>query len=103
MTRRALNHHQVEQKLAQLVGWRREAPTTCLVKSWTFDSFRNLMTCLAQIAEIADQLDHHPLITTCYTHLQIQLSTHDAQGLTDLDFQLAEAIDTVIERGFKTT
>jgi len=73
-----------------------------LVRSWTFDSFRNLMNCLTQIAELAERLDHHPHIITCHTHLEIQLSTHDAKGLTELDFQLAERIDFVIETGFMT-
>lgn len=101
--RLALHPSQIEQNMMQRPGWRWDTSAGCLVRSWTFDSFRNLMTCLAQIAELAEQLDHHPHITTCYTHLQIQLSTHDAQGLTDLDFQLAEAIDTLIERHFITT
>ena len=102
-TRLALSHSHIEQRMTQRPDWRWDKSASCLVRSWTFDSFRNLMTCLAQIAEFAEQLDHHPHITTCYTHLQIQLSTHDAQGLTDLDFQLAQAIDTLIDRSFITT
>jgi 4a-hydroxytetrahydrobiopterin dehydratase len=102
-TRLALNPSQIEQHLARRAGWRWDKSAACVEKSWTFDSFRNLMTCLTQITELAEQLDHHPHITTCYTHLQIRLSTHDAQGLTDLDFQLAEAIDTLIDRHFITT
>jgi len=102
-TRCALNTAQIEKEMSRCSGWRWDKSASCLVRSWTFDSFRNLMTCLAQIAEFAEQLDHHPHITTCYTHLQIQLSTHDAQGLTDLDFQLAQAIDTLINRSFITT
>ena len=102
-TRLALTPTHIEQRLPRLAAWRWDANKGCIEQSWTFDSFRNLMTCLAHIADLAEQLDHHPHITTCYTHLHIQLSTHDAQGLTDLDFQLAESIDRLIERGFTTT
>ena len=102
-SRLALPPSHIEQLMTRHAGWRWESSAGCITRSWTFDSFRNLMTCLMQIAELAEQLDHHPHITTCYTHLHIQLSTHDAQGLTELDFQLAEAIDTVIERSFVTT
>jgi 4a-hydroxytetrahydrobiopterin dehydratase len=102
-SRRALTHTDIEQSLSRLAAWRWDQAQGCVEKSWTFDSFRNLMACLLQIAELAEQLDHHPHITTCYTHLQIKLSTHDAQGLTDLDFQLAALIDGLIERHFTTT
>lgn len=101
--RRALTPAQIEQQLSQVSGWRWVEPESCLMKSWTFESFRHVMTCLAQIAELAEQLDHHPHITTCYTFLQIQLSTHDLQGLSTLDFQLAALIDALIHRNFKTS
>ena len=101
--RLALTPDQIAQQLSQLAGWRWVESAPCLMKSWTFESFGHVMTCLAQIAELAEQLDHHPHITTCYTHLRIQLSTHDAQGLTDLDFQLAESIDRLIDGQFTTS
>ena len=102
-SRRALPPAQIERHLERLSAWRWDTAGNCIVKSWTFDSFRNLMACLMQIAEIAERLDHHPHITTCYTHLQLQLSTHDAQGLTDLDFQLAELIDRLMDGQFTTS
>ena len=102
-SRPALTPPQIEQRMTRLVAWRWNAEQGHIVKSWTFDSFRHLMTCLMRIAEVAEQLDHHPHITTCYTHLQLQLSTHDAQGLTDMDFQLAESIDALIDRQFTAT
>ena len=101
-SRLALTPAQIEQRLAPLAAWRWDPAGGHVEKSWTFDSFRNLMTCLVRIADVAEQLDHHPHITTCYTHLRIQLSTHDAQGLTDLDFTLAESIDTLIDPRFIT-
>lgn len=102
-SRLALSPAQIEQRLSGLNAWRWDTTEGCIMKSWTFDSFRNLMTCLMQMAELAEQLDHHPHITTCYTHLDIRLSTHDAQGLTDLDFQLAQSMDTLIDGHFRTT
>ncbi|NBU45042.1 MAG: 4a-hydroxytetrahydrobiopterin dehydratase, partial [Betaproteobacteria bacterium] len=66
-SRRALPPAQIERHLERLSAWRWDTAENCIVKSWTFDSFRNLMACLMQIAEIAERLDHHPHITTCYT------------------------------------
>jgi 4a-hydroxytetrahydrobiopterin dehydratase len=102
-SRLALSPAQIEQRLSGLNAWRWDTAEGCIMKSWTFDSFRNLMTCLMQMAELAEQLDHHPHITTCYTQLDIRLSTHDAQGLTDLDFQLAQMMDRLIDGHFRTT
>mgnify|MGYP006293850293 FL=1 len=101
--RAALDSAQIQQLLITLHDWNWDPHNTTIVKSWTFDSFLNVMSCLTRIAELAEQLNHHPHITTCYTHLRIQLSTHDVQGLTSLDFQLAQAIDTLIERDYTTT
>ena len=103
LSRLALSATDIEQRLSNLTAWRWDSAGGCIVKSWTFDRFRHLMTCLMQIAELAEQLDHHPHITTCYTHLQLQLSTHDVQGLTDLDFQLAESIDRLMDGQFTTS
>ena len=99
----ALTPTQIEQQLSQLSGWHWIESEPCLMKSWTFDSFRHVMTCLAHIAEFAEQLDHHPHITTCYNFLQIRLSTHDVSGLSALDFQLAALIDSLIHRNFNTS
>jgi 4a-hydroxytetrahydrobiopterin dehydratase len=101
--RLALTPDQIAQQLSQLSGWRWVESAPCLMKSWTFESFGHVMTCLAQIAELAEQLDHHPHITTCYTFLQIQLSTHDIQGISTLDIQLATMIDSLIHRHFNTS
>lgn len=101
--RQALTAAQIHESLCQCPGWRLDSTAGCIVKSWRFDTFLNVMKCLAEVATYAEHLDHHPHITTCYTHLQIQLSTHDVQGLTSLDFKLAEAIDQLIEHRFITT
>jgi len=41
-------------------------------------------------------MDHHPEWFNVYNKVQIRLSTHDAGGVTDLDFKLAEIIDKLI-------
>ena len=44
-------------------------------------------------ARAAERLDHHPAWTNVWNRVDITLATHDAGGLTDLDFMLAEVID----------
>jgi len=48
------------------------------------------MTCGALAAE---KLNHHPEWSNVYNRVDVRLSTHDAGGLTELDFALAEALD----------
>ena len=49
------------------------------------------------VAEIAEEDDHHPDIDIRYNKVRIALSTHSEGGLTDLDFEVAEKIDTLVE------
>ena len=46
-----------------------------------------------RIAEIAEQMDHHPDITINYTRITFSCSTHDQGGMTEKDFKLAEKIE----------
>jgi 4a-hydroxytetrahydrobiopterin dehydratase len=45
-----------------------------------------------RIAEVAEQLQHHPEWTVAYRRVDLTLTTHDAGGLTNLDLQLANRI-----------
>jgi 4a-hydroxytetrahydrobiopterin dehydratase len=49
------------------------------------------------VAEIAEEDDHHPDIDIRYSKVTLRLSTHSEGGLTDLDFEVAEKIDTLVD------
>jgi 4a-hydroxytetrahydrobiopterin dehydratase len=53
----------------------------------------------AQVA-LAERLDHHPVVTFTYRRLRFELWTHDRDGLTQLDLDYAEGLDTMIENDF---
>jgi 4a-hydroxytetrahydrobiopterin dehydratase len=53
----------------------------------------------AQVA-LAERLDHHPDVTFTYRRLRFELWTHDRDGLTQLDFDYAEGLDSIIENDF---
>ena len=92
-----LNEQQIIERLAQLQGWTRQTQPECISKAWTFDSFRSAAAFFAKAAELAEQQDHHPEFVSLYTHMQVRLWTHDASGLTDKDFDLAMALDNLVE------
>ena len=58
-----------------------------------FKGFIDAWGFMNSVALLAEKADHHPNWENVYNRVVIRLSTHDAQGLTDKDFQLASAID----------
>ena len=92
-----LNEQQITERLAQLQGWTRQAQPECISKAWTFNSIRSAASFFAKAAELAEQQNHHPEFLSLYTHMQVRLWTHDASGLTDKDFDLAMALDHMVE------
>ena len=53
----------------------------------------------AQVA-LAERLDHHPVVTFEYRRLRFELWTHDRDGLTQLDLDYAEGLDTLLDNDF---
>ena len=90
----SLQTEQINERLAQLEGWRHEDDR--LKKAFSFSTFRDAMTFLVRLSYEAEQQDHHPEIFNCYNRVDIALNTHDIGGkVTDKDFALAVAIDDV--------
>ena len=52
---------------------------------------------MSRIAFECEALNHHPNWSNVYNVLTITLSTHDASGVTNKDFKLAEAIENIVE------
>ena len=66
-----------------------------LVCSVALPSFPAALDFVAEVGRLAEEVDHHPDIDIRYRTVRLVLVTHDAGGLTELDFALARAIDGV--------
>jgi 4a-hydroxytetrahydrobiopterin dehydratase len=88
-----LNSHQISEAILGLQGWSLDADHESIAKEWVFASFKAAMGFWHQVAELAAQQNHHPEFWSNYTQLRLRLTTHDAGGLTALDFSLAKEID----------
>ncbi len=64
--------------------------------SLEFKDFKDAFSVMTRIAFEAEKLNHHPDWTNVYNNLQISLSTHDAKGVTQKDFDLAKIIDELV-------
>jgi 4a-hydroxytetrahydrobiopterin dehydratase len=88
-----LTDAEVDQGLARLGGWNREGDT--IVQWYELPSFRDSIELVGRIADLAEAANHHPDLDIRYNRVRVALSTHDAGGLTTLDFDLAAKIDEV--------
>lgn len=86
---------QIENRIANLVDW--DYVDNALYTDFEFDNFKDCMSAMNRIAFECEALNHHPEWTNVYNTLEIRLTTHDADGVTELDFKLAEAINKIVE------
>ena len=80
--------------LAQLTGWQEVDGRDAISKSFQFKSFNEAWAFMARTALVAEKMDHHPEWFNVYNRVDVTLSTHDADGLTQLDIKLATAMDS---------
>lgn len=64
-----------------------------LVKTFKFKSFIRAFGWMTQIAMWAEKLNHHPEWFNVYNKVEVKLATHDADGITELDFKLAAKME----------
>ena len=90
-----LTDFEIEKKLPALLEW--EYYDNALHTDFEFDNFKDCMSAMNRIAFECEALKHHPEWTNVYNTLDITLTTHDADGVTELDFKLAAAINKIVE------
>ncbi len=85
-----LTETQIEGRLAALPGWERRGDE--LRRTFSFADFKAALAFVDRVGELAEAADHHPDIDIRYARVTLSLTTHDAGGLTALDFELAARI-----------
>lgn len=81
--------------IAQLDGWV-VAPDheDAIAKTFKFADFNEAFGFMTRVALMADKLDHHPEWFNVYNRVEVLLTTHDADGVTELDVALAKFMDS---------
>ena len=79
--------------VAQLSGWSAAADKDAITKTFKFADFNTAFGFMTRVALMADKLDHHPEWFNVYNRVEVLLTTHDADGVTDLDVALAKFMD----------
>ncbi len=91
MERKKLTDAEIEQRLADLEDW--EAENNNLKKHFEFENFADALAFVNRVGAIAEKRDHHPDVLFGWGYAEFFITTHDAGGITERDFQLAKAID----------
>ena len=93
MARAKLDEAAVADALSALDGWALSRDGTAIAKSFVFRNFSEAFGFMTRCALAAEKLDHHPEWSNIYKTVDVTLTTHDAGGLTQLDFDLAGKMD----------
>lgn len=88
-----LTEQEIARELATLPGWRRQG--AAIVADVEAPDFPTAIRLVAQVAEVAEEMNHHPDIDIRWRRTHWLLTTHDAGGLTHLDIDLAHRVSTL--------
>src|SRR5262249_2252856 len=81
--------------LREIHGWVEVEDRDAIRKSYHFGNFSEAWGFMSRMALLAEKMDHHPELFNVYNRVEVVLSTHDADGLSELDIRLAQAIDEI--------
>jgi 4a-hydroxytetrahydrobiopterin dehydratase len=83
----------LDQELKSLPGWHKVEGRNAIAKSFKFKNFTEAFGFMAKVALTAEKMDHHPEWFNVYNRVDVTLTSHAAGGVTDLDINLAKAME----------
>ncbi len=89
-----LTELEIEKNLLRNPDW--DYFDNAIHAEFEFENFKDCFSAMSRIAFECEAQNHHPEWTNVYNVLKISLSTHDADGVTNKDFKLADAIDAIV-------
>ncbi len=87
----------ITRSLSEVDGWCMVEGREAIHKAFTFKNFVQAFGFMTQSAIISEKIDHHPEWFNVYKTVEVTLATHDVDGLTELDFKLAKAMDRIAQ------
>lgn len=84
------------EMLAPLSRWTLDEGRDAITRRFVFQDFVEAFGFMTRVAILAEKADHHPEWSNVYNRVEILLTTHDADGLSRRDIDLAHAIDALV-------
>ena len=81
--------------LKELSRWSETDGREAIAKTFTFKDFNEAFGFMCRVALVAEKRDHHPEWKNVYKTVEVVLATHDADGVTTRDIELAKAMDAI--------
>ncbi|MCC6205256.1 MAG: 4a-hydroxytetrahydrobiopterin dehydratase [Hyphomicrobiales bacterium] len=95
MARERLSSDAIRAACAELDGWELADDGLSIRRVFTFRNFSEAFGFMSRVALAAEKMDHHPDWSNVYGTVNVTLNTHDAGGLTELDFKLAKKMNRI--------
>jgi len=92
-----LSDEVLSQQMPSLPGWTLEDGK--LHREFQFEDFVEAFGFMARVALVAESMNHHPEWSNVWNRVVVDLSTHDAGGITELDLELARRMDRMLVSG----
>ena len=88
-----LSESNIEEELKKLSGW--SVKNDKLHKEFQFDNFNQAFGFMTRAAMEIEKMNHHPEWFNVYNRITVELTTHDAGGITDNDVNLARILNSL--------
>lgn len=88
-----LSETAISDRMNKLTSWTHQDKQ--IVRTFTFKNFVEAIDFVNRLVEPAEKAGHHPDLAISYNKVTVSLTTHDAGGLTQKDFDLAEIVSKV--------
>jgi len=82
-----------EAALVTVPGWAYDADAAAITKTFRFTDFSEAWGFMNRAALLAEKMDHHPEWFNVYNRVEVKMTTHDADGVTSWDFDMATAMN----------
>lgn len=91
-----LDVKEVADRIAEYEGWTQQGPW--LTKQYEFEDFQEALAFVNTVGDIAEDMNHHPDITIQnYNQVVLNITTHDAKGITETDFDFVDAVEEQVD------
>jgi len=91
----ALNKKEVQNKMLTVdPSWKLDGEFIC--RNFLFKDFAEAFAFMTKVAVLSEKLNHHPNWENVFNKVKIAISTHETNGLTERDFELALEIDKIL-------
>ena len=95
MAKEKLSAEDIQTQLSDIPGWALENDK--LKREFIFDNFIQAFGFMSEMALFSEKINHHPEWFNIYKKVIIELTTHDADGITELDFKWAKAANDAVD------